>query len=260
MKRRFLMTGFLIAALALGGCSNLGSKTSDKNKSAQTQSSNQESSDETVVKDLGVKFKLPTSWEEIGAGGAVLDEREMSFSFICPDDAKELAELSKKMDEKKISNNGNIDKSDEEKLMNLYMEKMKNIGSILRLNKNDAEKVLKSDKYSNYSKKDKIGELNNYVYYFVYNEKIDDSNLSDSSKAEVKKIEKSINEFKDSIKPIDPSKIKSNTKDEKAIEESINGTISFKSKTIQGKNINSSIFKENKLTMINIWGHHACHA
>ena len=44
MKRRFLMTGFLIAALALGGCSNLGSKTSDKNKSAQTQSSNQESS------------------------------------------------------------------------------------------------------------------------------------------------------------------------------------------------------------------------
>lgn len=254
MKRRFLMTGFLIAALALGGCSNLGSKTSDKNKSAQTQSSNKESSDETVVQDLGVKFKLPTSWEKIGAGGAVLDESEMSFSFMCPDDAKELGELSKKMDEKKVSNNGKIDKADEEKLMNLYMKKIKDIGSILKLNKNDAEKVLKSDKYSKYSKKDKVGELNNYVYYFVYNEKINDSNLSDASKAEVKKIEKSINEFKDSIKPIDPSKIKSNTKDEKASEESINGTISFKSKTIQGKNIDSSIFKDNKLTMINIWG------
>ncbi|MCU9814293.1 hypothetical protein [Paraclostridium sp. AKS73] len=123
MKRRFLMTGFLIAALALGGCSNLGSKTSDKNKSAQTQSSNQESSDETVVQELGVKFKLPTSWEKIGAGGAVLDESEMSFSFMCTDDAKELGELSKKMDEKKVSNKGKIDKSDEEKLMNLYMEK-----------------------------------------------------------------------------------------------------------------------------------------
>ncbi|MDO7203811.1 hypothetical protein Q5M85_06105 [Paraclostridium bifermentans] len=40
MKRRFSNDRFLIAALALGGCSNLGSKTSDKNKSAQTQSSN----------------------------------------------------------------------------------------------------------------------------------------------------------------------------------------------------------------------------
>lgn len=253
MKRRFLMTGFLIATLALGGCSNLGGKTSDNNKTAQTQSSNQESSDETVIQDLGVKFKMPTSWEKIGVGGALVGENEMSFSFICPDDVKEIAELSKKMDEKKVDNNGKKDKADEEKLMNLYMEKMKNIGSILRLNKNDAEKVLKSDEYSNYSKKDKVGEMNNYVYYFVYNEKIDDSNLSDASKAEVKNIEKSINEFKNSIKPVDPSKIKSNAKDEKATEENINGTIAFKSKTIQGKNIDSSIFKDNKLTMINIW-------
>lgn len=253
MKRRFLMTGFLIATLALGGCSNLGSKTSDNNKTTQTQSSTQESSDETIIQALGVKYKMPTSWEKIGVGGALVGENEMSFSFMYSDDVKELAELSKKMDEKKVANNGKKDKADEEKLMNFYMEKMKNVGSIVRLNKNDAEKVLKSDEYSSYTKKDKIGELNNYVYYFVYNEKIDDSNLSDASRAEVKNIEKSMNEFKNSIKPVDPSKVKSNTKDEKATEENINGTINFKSKTIQGKNIDSSIFKDNKLTMINIW-------
>ncbi|MDO7203810.1 hypothetical protein Q5M85_06100 [Paraclostridium bifermentans] len=54
---------------------------------------------------------------------------------------------------RKVANNGKKDKADEEKLMKLYMEKMKNIGSILRLNKDDAEKVLKSDEYSNYSKR-----------------------------------------------------------------------------------------------------------
>lgn len=254
MKRRFLMTGFLIAALALGGCSNVGNKTSNDKKAAQTQSTNKESTDEIVIEDLGVKYKLPESWEKIGVDGVLAGENEMSFSFICPDDAKELAELSKKIDEKKVDNKGKKDKADEDKLMNLYMEKMKNIGSIVRLDKSDAQKILKSEQYSNYSKKDKVGEMNNYVYYFVYNEKIDDSNLSEASKAEVKNIEKSINEFKNSIKPVDQSKIKSNKKDEKASEETIKGNISFKSKTIQGKNIDSSIFKDNKLTMINIWG------
>lgn len=253
MKRRYLMVGFLIATLALGGCSNIGNKFENNKKVEQTQSNKQENSNEKVITDLGIKFSMPKSWEKVGVEGILVNENEMSFQFICTEDNKEISQMSKKIEDQKVENNGKKDKEAEEKLMNLYMEKIKTIGSILKVNKNEAQKILKSDEYSKYSKKDKIGEMNNYEYYFVYNEKIDDKNLSDTSKVEVKSIEGEIKEFKDSIKLVDPQKEETNKKDEKATEQKINGNIDFKSKTIQGKNIDSSIFKNSKLTMINIW-------
>ncbi|WP_052356616.1 TlpA family protein disulfide reductase [[Clostridium] dakarense] len=254
MKRRYLITGFLIATLALGGCTNTGNKTENNKNVEQTQSNTKSDPKEVYISDLGVKYIMPKTWEKAGIQETIFEENEMAFQFISSQDLKSVSEMTKKIESKKVEDEGVIDEEAEGKLMDQYMKKMKNIGYIAKLDKNKASDLLKSEEYSKYSKKDKIGEMNNYEYYFIYNDKVDDSNLSDASKAELKNIESSINEFKESIKIVDPAKEKPNKTVEKAEEQTLNGTVEFKSKTIQGKNIDSSIFKNNKLTMINIWG------
>lgn len=102
------------------------------------------------------------------------------------------------------------------------------------------EKVFKEYKY-----KEKVAEIDNLECYILYNDKYDESGLSEEERKEFKEVRESIDELKKNIKlftPIDISKKISENK-----------TIEFETKTIDGKKIDSSIFEDYELTMVNIW-------
>ncbi|RDY23348.1 TlpA family protein disulfide reductase [Romboutsia maritimum] len=252
MRKRFLIAGFLIATLSLSGCTK-GKNNEVKNTKSQTQSTSQEKNeDEMALEELGIKLVKPKAWQNIEP--IVEDSNKMVFNFMSTDDAKYIGEMSKKIQEKSIQNDGKTDSKEQENLIKEYAQRNKEICAIVKIEKNKAKDFLSNEECSKYKKKDKVGELNNYEYYLLYNEQGDESNLSDNGKKEMKAIYDNMNTFKESIKAFDPVKNPVEKKEEKAKEESLKGTISFKSKTLKGKDIDSSIFKENKLTMINIWG------
>lgn len=96
-----------------------------------------------------------------------------------------------------------------------------------------------------YEKSLKIGEAGNFEYYIYYNDKFDSSNLSEMSKEQVNNIEKSIEFLLNNIEIFEPINTDVELENLKKIE--------FKGKTIDGKDIDDSIFKKFKVTIIDFW-------
>lgn len=96
-----------------------------------------------------------------------------------------------------------------------------------------------------YEKNRKIGEIGNFEYYIYYNDKFDISNLSEKSKEQVDNIEKSIEFLLSNIEIFEPINTDVELQNLKKFE--------FKGKTIDGKDIDDSIFKNYKVTIVDCW-------
>lgn len=241
MKKRILITGFLIASLSLTACTK-GEEKKESNVKSQTQTQQQQEN-EIVIESLGIKISPPKDYnKKENIETLVLDDENVTFSFMSTEDTKLIQEKYKKPNEDEMKELGD-----------LYSKKSRNLGSIIKIKADKKEETLSGKEYSIFEHKDKVGELDGYEYYLLYNDKYDEKDLSEAAKEELKEAAKSIKELKTNITVFDPIKNPVVKKEEKAEKQSIKGVISFNSKTLAGKDISSSIFKDHKLTMINIW-------
>lgn len=242
MKKRVLITGFLIATLSLTACSN-GSENKNTSSTGKNQTQTQLKENDIPFEKLGLILNAPKGFnEKQNIEMLVLEDESVVFSFISTEDNKFFTEKFK-----------NVKENEEENLMDSYMEKCKNLGAIVKVKPDKIKEVLNYENYSSYDKKEKIGDLNGYEYYLLYSDKYDESNLSDAAKSELKEAVNSIKELKNNITIFDPVKNPLEKIEQKAEKKNMNGVIDFKSKTLAGKDISSDIFKDYKLTMINIW-------
>lgn len=90
---------------------------------------------------------------------------------------------------------------------------------------------------------EKISENNGRTYYFCWY-KYDDSGLSDESKAKYKKLYDDLKNLKKNIETFEPTHRTTISDTKKVV---------FTTKDLNGNEVSSDIFKNNKITMVNIW-------
>ncbi|MEW9095404.1 MAG: TlpA disulfide reductase family protein [Clostridiaceae bacterium] len=254
MKRKFLtvlMAGVLcISVVACNKSTQDGSKQG-KNETKQIDSvKGDEKEGETTDESLGVKYSFPDKWkskkENIMGIGCSQRENivgEFFYNFVSTETGEKLKKLDKEGEAIPETDKARMEKFQTE-VMNVASEQKK-ICDIVTIDKNIAEGKAQKELFSKYENKDLIGKLDNYEFYLLYDSKLDTSGLSEKSKKDYEEICGEIKNLKASIKTFKPVPEKKTLSNCKKLE--------FKAKTLDGKEIDSSIFKDNKLTMVNIW-------
>lgn len=287
MKKKFL--SMIIAGalcFSIVGCGKGGDNTSSrekKNKTEQTESNNeskkQEENKEKASKDnhfyykeMGLEYDIPKAWSENpgispscvapGKPGVAYMIGNIPYEFV----PKELNDkMMKKMEELK----GIDDEEKQEELFNEYASKAKSFFEIVVLDKdmeNKDSEIVKEDKehkgkiFSKYKHVEKVAEKNNLECYILYNDTAEESKCpynsiveekeyTDGEKKEFTEALKHIEELKESVKLSKPTTSEEQMKEKMGDKASVE----FETETLSGNKIDNSIFKEHKITMINVW-------
>lgn len=257
MKKKFLSVLLLsILSFSVIGCA------SDKNKN--TDKSLNEKIEEQVeipnlkkIDEMGVSFNYTDDWTSAikdGNTGALMDgiPGYVLGSFSVYFTPSSIVEKSKELEK-----NENLTDQEREDFLKESQQKMKPVFEIYTINKSNESSV--DEKYKKFfeDNKSKFGEdvilktEGDLEYHFVYNESPDLSNYSEEEKSQFNKLHGQVNKIKDSIECYKP--VSREEKDKKNKEEILKQKLEFKTKTIDGKDIDSSIFSDSKVTMVNIW-------
>lgn len=260
MKRKFLA---LILALAVGasivGCGK-SANNQGKNEIQQTENKDEATKGErSRYKEMGLVYyiskELAEKEDSIQAvRPTVVMPAKYGVAYVVGQIAHEFvsSEFTKEI-EKKFE--GAKTEEEKHKIIEEYQNKVINLFDIMVLDKSKEkdgpkEDVARKEKaFTMYKNHEKIAEKDDLEYYLLYNNEYDESKLSESEKKEFKKIcevaEQVRENIKKSIEVFTPIIIEDKMTAYKSIE--------FQTKTIDGKKIDSSIFKDSKLTMVNIW-------
>lgn len=199
----------------------------------------------------GIEFNLPDRWKssegkhfemyrplpEENIAGQII------FNYISNETIDKAKQMNAEADKIPEEDKAAIQKAIEE-LQNLTSE-FKELCIIATIDKDIAENQKREELFSKYDNKDLIGEADNFEFYLLYNNKPDSNGLSEKSKKDFEGFYEEIKNLKNLIVSVytpitETEKISKNK-------------IEFKTKTLDGQEIDSSILKDSKLTMINIW-------
>ncbi|QEK11830.1 TlpA family protein disulfide reductase [Crassaminicella thermophila] len=226
--------------------------TQNKNKIQQTESNDEVLKGKKMRFDeLGLEYYIPEVWAEKGGispvcvvpgkYGVDYIVAQIPYEFVPTEFIRELTEEAQ---------NAKTEEG-QTKIFEKYQNKAKDFFNIIVLDKSKEkngpkENIERKEKvFLQYKYHEKVAEKDNLECYLLYNDEYDESGLSEEEKKEFKEVREGIEEFKKNIKlftPIDPSEKMAGYQN-----------IEFKTKTIDGKEIDSSIFKDYELTMVNIW-------
>lgn len=252
MKRKMLtvlIAGILcVSAVA---CNKPTGENSKQTDTKQTDTLKESKKDESKkFEELGVEFKFPDKWKEkeknVDLGGIGEEENivgQLTFAFMSTESRDKIEKLGKESEKIPETDKAKMEKVQME-LMNL-LQQDKDLCNIVTIEKSKPEGKVQKELFSKYKNKDLLGKEGNFEIYLLYNDKFDESGLSDKSKQDFKEIYGEIKNFKSLIKTFKPVSEKEKLSKYKTLE--------FKTKTLDGKEIDSSIFKDSKLTMVNIW-------
>ncbi|WP_454054082.1 CD1871A family CXXC motif-containing protein [Clostridium sp. Marseille-Q7071] len=170
-------------------------------------------------------------------------EGQLIISFILDETMDKAQKLNKDSEKIPETDKAKI-KEIAAEIMDLTKE-FKELCTVVSIDKSKAEGKVQKELFSKYENRDLIGKEGNLEFYLLYNNKPDINGLSEKSKKDYEEIHGEIKEFKSLIKVFKPVSEKEKLSKYKKFE--------FKTKTIDGKEIDSSILKDSKLTMVNIW-------
>ncbi|MBB6713271.1 TlpA disulfide reductase family protein [Clostridium gasigenes] len=214
---------------------------------ACTKSSNQTKKNDEV----GVEFKHPDKWKskQKNLDGYIEVPKEnitsnMVISFIPYETMDKAKQLDKEADKIPETDKAKLEEASKE-IMDLTKE-FKEICNIVLIDKSKSEGEIQKSLFSKFENKDLLGKEENLEWYLLYNDKPDTNGLSEKSKKDYEECFGEIAKFKSTIKTFKPISDKEKFEKIKKLE--------FKTKTLEGEEIDSSILKDNKLTMVNIWG------
>lgn len=254
MKRKriltFLTSGLLCLSLVAcdnGTESNKNQTTSKISKTKKTDNKN-ENVGVRRFEDLGIEVKLPkklvSKEKYIDMYGEIPIENiegQLKISYIPSETMDKAQKLNKESEKIPETDKAKIEKVAKE-LMDLTKE-FKELCIVASIDKSKTSGEAQKELFSKYENKDLIGKEGDYEFYLLYNNKPSTDGLSDKSKRDYEETCKEVKNFE--IKTFKPISEKEKLSKYKKIE--------FNTKTLDGKKIDSNIFKKNKLTMINIW-------
>lgn len=201
-------------------------------------------------KNLGIVYKLPDKWKKMGNNIDVLGSGEeenilgqLMFSFITGENMDKIEKLGKKTN--KISENDTeaMEKIQGE-LINLLQEN-KDLCTLVTIDKSKGEGQSQRELFAKFTNKELLGTEENFEMYLLYNATFDDSGLSEKSRQDLREAYGEIKKFKSLIKTYKPISEKEKISKYKKFD--------FKTETLDGKEIDSTIFKDSNITMVNIW-------
>lgn len=254
MKKKYLAIIMAVAVcISIVGCGKSTDKSAQTaNKTQQTESKKKASKDSHYkYSEMGLEYDIPEAWiGNEGIGPICIAPGKFGESYIVGEIPYGFApaEFTNKMQYK--AKNAKTEE-EQKKIFEEYQTKAKEIFTILVLDKSKEKNGPKEDKeqkekvFSEYQHKDKVAEKDSLECYLLYNDKYDENGLTEEEKKEFKEAIKGIDEVKKSIKLFKPIDREAEMMKHKNIE--------FKTKALDGKEIDSSIFKDNKLTMVNVW-------
>jgi len=275
MKRIFLSILIALAvSTSMVGCGKVSKNTVTKeNQTQQTESNNEVSNDNHMKFDeMGLQYDIPEAWAKKsgisiscvapGKPGVAYIIGELQYEFMP-------TEFNKKILIKIEELKGSTDEEKQQEVFMEYASKVKDFFTIVVLDKdmeNVDSEIAKENKerkemfFSKYKHAEKVAEKDNLECYILYNDISEESDYIYKDMAEVSEYTDAENkEFEESIKYIEELKesiklSKPMTSEDKMKEKmGENAGVRFETKTVQGKEIDSSIFNNNKITMINVW-------
>ncbi len=251
MKRKLLIV--LISGILCISIVACNKSTGENSKQTENETKKTETvQDDTVrrFEDSGIEFSLPNKWknkeENIDAYANAPEENiegQVIVSFIPYETMEKARKLNDESSKSPETDKEKIKKAAAE-IMDLTKE-FKELWTAVSIDKSKTEGKIQKDLFSKYENKDLIGKEGNLEFYLLYNNKPDTSGLSEKSKKDYEELYGEIKNFKSLIKTFKPVPEKEKLSKYNKFE--------FKTKTLDGREIDSSIFKDNKLTMINIW-------
>lgn len=265
MKKFISLCLGLMLSVSLVACNNSNEQV-DKKEEVNVDVDSKEVAkgevDNTYMKfdDLGVKFKPIESWSNkenfgpsvLGASKEQVLYGAIEFSYFPKEDYNKFLQESRALEvkvEKESSVNGGISDELNNEITEFYkraFEEMKKVVSINIINNDLLEEGTKIEDITNTKKNKLVKEMDNLSYYLSTYDL--ETQLSEESKAEYDEIIAKLGEFEDTLEFYKPI-----TQEDK-INEISNNAISFDTIDLNSNKVTQDIFKDKKLTMINIWG------
>lgn len=265
MKKFISLCLGLMLSASLVACNNSnGDQDKKEEVSVDTNEKDmaKEEADSSLMKfdDLGIKFKKIEAWSGMdNFGPSVLGGSNdqvlygaIEFSYFPKEEYNKFLEESNILDGKlKAESDENGGMSDElnNEIQDFYkraFEKMQKVVSVNIVNKDLLDENTKVEEITNTTNNKLVKEIDNLSYYISTYDL--DKELSEESKAEYDKIISKLEEFEGTLEFYKPI-----TQEDKLNEISKNA-ISFDTVDLDSNKVTQDIFKDKKLTMINIWG------
>ncbi|WP_273227194.1 TlpA family protein disulfide reductase [Geosporobacter ferrireducens] len=234
-------------------CNQSTEKSSNKikNEAKKTDTAQEDkNSIDAKFDENGIQFNLPNKWSvsqgrNIDIYTTVPEENiigQIVISHILDETIDKANKIQQEANKIPETDKAAIQKAAEE--VRQLLEEFKELCRIVTIDKSKAEGNAQNELFSKYDNKDLIGKEDNFEFYLLYNNKPDINDLSEKSKKSYEEFFGEIKNFKSFIhayKPVSETEKVSKNK------------FKFKTKTLDGKEIDSSILKSSKLTMINVW-------
>lgn len=250
MKRKLFIVLILgVLLMALVGCKQ---STGENPKQTKNESSQTNTVRDVKFLENGIAFDLPTKWKEnqgrnLDIYRPVPEENvtgQIDISFI-PDETIDKGQNLNKELEKHLETRNELEiQKVKAKLAGLYTE-FKEVCTIVTLDKSKPAGKIQKELLGKYENKELLGQEGNFEFYLLYNNKPATSGLTEKSRQAYAGVHGELKAFKGLIKTFKPVSREEELSKYKKVE--------FATKTLADQEINSSIFKDNKLTMINIW-------
>lgn len=199
----------------------------------------------------GVAFDVPEKWLtsngiKIGVDFEELAENvpgQIILSYI----SQETLDVADKISQE-INNIPDDDIEAREKALEKLSElenETKDLCRIVTIGEGMGESNVKKELFNKYDSSYLIGEKDSLEFYLLYNNEPETEGLSEESKKDYEEYYEEIESFKSLINVYKPM---SET-------EKVSGNkLEFTTKTLEGSEIDSSILKNSKITMVNVWG------
>lgn len=237
IKKKYIALFCVLAltALPVTACSN-----GDQTRIVVDESSNKElpneetDTDRTVsLKELGLKYTTPELWKKYEETNiypeTVTSEgffAQIKYSFLTEEELKAL--------------------NDPTASVPLLNSNPVSICQIVVLEKANLETVGVQSVFSEFDSNEKLGEQGEYVYYLLYGHNGDKSKLTAEQLKAYEEIMSVVPELQKSIQtfPFDPSELNEASK-------KLENTLTFSTTTLEGEEVNSTIFAAAEVTMFN---------
>lgn len=237
MKKRLFC--LMLAALMVCGLGTGCSKEEEQQQGSDTPSTEEETVNRDMYfKDLGLAYTIPELWVEYVDTNLHMTAMtsdsvfgKITYSYVKDSDVETVLSASP------------LTKIDDY----LYP-----VATIAIIHKDNLESPTAKELYKQYSDKTYVSYSGEYEYYLLHGSKAKTDDMTDLEKAKYDFILAGVPALKDSIV--------THVFDDQAIHEQadrLNRTITFVTKTLEGEDINSTVFADYDVTMLNFIGTYA---
>lgn len=223
--KKIVLAVITLVLVFTAGCSKKDTEQQDNNQNTETS--------DVTLNEIGLKYTIPKAWDKY---------KETNLYPLTVSTENTLAKIKYC-----YVPDGNF-----EQVINQEYDLYSLVNPICEITVFKNEDIEKEDikkVFEQYKNSEKVAEQNGYMYYVFSDYNIDTFEFSEKTKEQYDEMLSGVPELIKSISTFDFNPNELLDKMSK-----INRTITFITKTLEGDDIDSSIFSDYKLTMINFWG------